>query len=294
MAGNDGMFGAVAGGAGSGAGMGASIGGLLAPLTGGLSVPVGAAVGAVAGGISGGVKQNKANEAQQIPLVDPLERARLAELAQMRKNISSGTDTLTQQGIQQQRNIGKAAQTALSRNTGGDVGQTMNALLQSQKATQGGVNQTIAQTQNRIPYFDSAQGSLMGRISDRKLQLARLFRDQKVAENAQARTDNNVNTQSLLATEGGTQTIPEGLQGLKGMMGSNTNISVVDGTRNVTGLPDNWGSTARGPIVPAGPEVGADAFSKTQPFIPTAPNNNLSQSPLQGMPLEGIQGAYSY
>ena len=254
----DGMFGAIASGAGSGAGMGASIGSLVP----GVGTAVGAGIGALAGGITSGIKQNQSNQAQELPVVDPMERARLAQLAQQRKNLSSGTDVLTQQNIQQQQNIGKAAQTALARSTGGDVGQTMSALLQSQKATQGGVNQAVAQTQNRIPYFDNAQGGLLSRISDRKIQLARLMRDQRVAENAQARTDANVNTQALLATEGGTQTIPEGMtqagqaaavgarnlvSGIKGMFNQPQQASPTLVQPQVTGALAGGMSTAQDP-----------------------------------------------
>lgn len=251
----DGMFGAVASGAASGAGQGASVGSLIP----GVGTAVGAGVGAIAGGIGSAVKQNKATQAQQIPLVDPLERARLASLEQTRKNVAGGTDVLTQQGIQQQQNIGKAAQTALSRSTGGDVGQTMNALLQSQKATQGGINQAVAGAQNRIPYLDSAQGNLLSRISDRKVQLQRLKRDQLTAENAQARTDANINTQALLATQGGLQTIPEGVAQAGQQLGALDTSNLMLGARNALGR------------LGVGGNVTADAFAQTQPYTPNSP-----------------------
>lgn len=189
----------------SGASTGAKIGGMFGPQ----GAVLGTTIGAVAGAVQGGTKQKQANEAQDIPIVDPAERARLAALEQTRKNIASGSDVMTQQGIKQQQNIGKAAQNALARTTGGDVGGTMDALLKSQKATQGGVNQTIAQAQNRLPYFDSAQGGLTSRIAQRKLELGLLNRSQKTAESAQARTDNNISSQALMATEGGLQTMPQ-------------------------------------------------------------------------------------
>lgn len=210
-----GYVGAVGSGAASGAGMGASIGSVIP----GVGTAAGAGVGALVGGISGGLKEKRSQDAQNIPSVDPMERARLARLEQVSKNLSSGTDTLTQQGIKEQRNIGKAAQTAISRNTGGDVGGTIDALLKSQKATQGGVNQTVAQSAQRIPYFDSAVGALKSRIGQRRLELDLLNRSQRVAEAAQSRTDANVNTQALLATEGGTQTIPEGVMAAKSAIG---------------------------------------------------------------------------
>ena len=204
----NGLGGATGSGALSGAGMGAKIGSAIAP---GVGTAIGAGVGALAGGISGRSKQKAANKAQEIPLVDPAERARLAQLDQTRKNLAQGSDVMTQQALKQQQNVGKGAQTALSRSTAGDVGGTMDALLRSQKATQGGMNQTIAQSANRLPYFDSATGGLTSRIAQRKLELGLLNRSQKTAESAQGRTDSNINAQALLATEGGLQTIPEGM-----------------------------------------------------------------------------------
>jgi len=207
---NGDLFGSIASGAASGAGTGSMVGSIIP----GVGTAAGAAGGALIGGISGALKEKSAKDSQDIPVMDPMERARLSELSQVSKNLSSGTDTLTQRNIAEQKNIGKAAQTALARNTGGDVGGTLDALLKSQKATQGGVNQSIAQTSQRIPYFDSAKGALTSRIGQRKLELDLLDRSQRTAEAAQARTDANVNANTLLATQGGTQTIPEGVAGL--------------------------------------------------------------------------------
>lgn len=211
MAGGD-IFGASLSGAGAGAGIGTKVGGMLAPLTGGLSVPVGTALGAITGGVIGGVKANNASQSQNVPVVDPTERARLSRLEQISRSLSSGSDALTQQNIRNQQNVGRAAQNAIVKNTGGDVGGTLDALLRSQKATQGGVNNAVAQAAQRLPYFDSAAGQLASRIAQRRLELDLLNRSQKTAESAQARTDNNINTQALLATEGGTQTIKEGIE----------------------------------------------------------------------------------
>lgn len=202
----DGLFGSIASGAASGAGQGATLGSIIP----GVGTAAGAIGGAIIGGAMGGAKQQRANQAQNIPLVDPMERARLAQLEQTRKAISSGTDVMTQQAIQQQQNVGKAAQSALARSTGGDVGSTVDALLKAQKATQGGINQAMAQNAQRLPYFQSAEGDLLSRIAQRKLELGLLNRAQKTAEAAQAQTNANINAQALLATQGGVQTIPQG------------------------------------------------------------------------------------
>lgn len=252
----DGMFGSIASGAASGAGMGAQLGSIVP----GIGTAAGAIGGALIGGISAGQKQKASNQAQMIPMVDPMERARLAELNQTRRSISAGSDVLTQQNIQQQRNIGKAAQNAIARSTGGDVGSTIDALLKSQKATQGGINQSIAQSANRLPYFDSAAGNLTSRIAQRKLELSRLRRDQRVAEAAQGRTDANINTQALLATQGGTQTIPEGVQSLiptlRGVFAGQGNAQPSQS------IPTPIGATAPGMVTPdpsTGQIIGAQS-----------------------------------
>jgi len=202
----DGYLGAAGAGAASGAGMGATLGSLVP----GPGTAIGTAAGALIGGIGGALKQKKANESNEIPEVDPMERERLARIQQISKNLSAGTDGLTQQNISQQKNVGRAAQNAISKVTGGDVGGTLDALLRTQRGTQSGVNQAVAQAAQRMPYFDSAAGSLASRIAQRRLELGLLNRSQYTAENAQARTDSNVNSQALLATQGGTETIPQG------------------------------------------------------------------------------------
>ena len=84
----NGVAGAAGSGALSGAGMGAKIGSLVP----GVGTVAGAAVGGLAGAITGGTRQKQANKAQEIPLVDPSERARLAQLEQTRKNIPAVCD----------------------------------------------------------------------------------------------------------------------------------------------------------------------------------------------------------
>ena len=202
------VFGSVLSGATSGAGMGAKVGGMLGPAGAG----IGAGVGALAGGIMSGIQTNRAQQSQNIPVVDPMERARLSRLEQMSRSLSSGSDALTQQNIRNQQNIGRAAQNAISRSTGGDVGGTLDALLRSQKATQGGVNQAVAQAAQRLPYFDSAAGQMASRIAQRRLELDLLRRGQDLAASTRARTVANANTQALLATEGGTDTVAEGVE----------------------------------------------------------------------------------
>jgi hypothetical protein len=183
--------------------------------TGGLSAPIGAAAGAIIGGVGSAVKQDKANKAQEVPLVDPLEMRRLARLEQTRKNILTGSDPVTRNRIDQARNQGAAVRGAISRNTGGDVSSTIDALLKSQKNTQASINQGVSAGQQRLPYFDNAAGVLTNKIANRKLQLGLLDRSQKMAENAQSRKEANLNANAFLGTDGGTQTFEQALAALK-------------------------------------------------------------------------------
>lgn len=191
-------------GAVSGGGKGLALGSnpALLAATGGLSAPIGAGIGAIVGGVSSGMKQNQADKASQLPVVDPLEAVRLAQLEQTRKNILTGSNPATQNKIQQIRNVGSAVQGGISRNTGGDVGATMDALLKAQKNTQAGVNNAVSEGQQNLPYFDSAVGTLSQRIAQRKADLWKINRDQMLAENAQSRKEANLNTNAMVGASG--------------------------------------------------------------------------------------------
>lgn len=203
--GQAGVMGAI-----SGAGKGAQLGSIIP----GIGTAGGAAAGALFGGISAAVGQNKAVKSQDIPFVDPMDVKRRSELEQVRKSLSVGTDPATQLGIQTSESIARGAQNPIVRSTGGDIGATMEGLLKTGQNAQVGANQAIAEGQQRIPYFDSAYGTMVDAINQRKLELALLSRSQRTAESAQARTDNNVSANAILATQGGTQTIPEAVSGL--------------------------------------------------------------------------------
>lgn len=201
-------------GAMSGAGTGAMIGSnpALMAATGGLSAPIATGIGALVGGVGAGMKQNKANQAQQIPFIDPMESKRLAEIEQSRKNLMTGSDALTQRRLDEAKNVGSAVQGAITRSTGGDVASTMDALLKAQKNTQSAINQGITESQSRLPYFDNASTMLAQRIAQRKLELGLLDRSQAMAENAQARKEANLNANALLGVNGGMGTTGDALQ----------------------------------------------------------------------------------
>jgi hypothetical protein len=279
------IFGATASGAASGAGMGAQLGSIIP----GIGTAAGAGIGALAGGIIGGAKESKSQQSQNIPIVDPTERARLSRLEQISRSLSSGTDAVTQQNIQNQQATGRAAQNAITKSTGGDVGGTLDALLRSQKATQGGTNQAVAQAAQRLPYFDSAAGQMASRIAQRRLELDLLRRGQDLATSTRGRTVSNLNTQALLATQGGTQTIPEGFRQTVPMVkqGVNNIMDMINQMRDNSNKgsfpikpPTSTPGIAPQPINPSGVSVTDQGFvnfeepdyvgaiSNLPPFIP--------------------------
>jgi len=184
------------------------IGGVLSGAAGGAATgsalgPYGALVGGAIGGIMGGVKANKANDAQQIPGTDAGEIARMAELKRTVKELSEGNDPLTKLNIRENQKSGREAMNNIARVTAGDVGSTISAFQKAQGAVQTGNARAVAGAAERIPYFDNAQGGLLTRIADRKLQLQLLNRAQRTGEDAQARTDGNVSGQALMGAIGG-------------------------------------------------------------------------------------------
>jgi hypothetical protein len=225
MAVNMDIFGATSKGALSGAGMGATLGSnpALMASTGGLSAPIGMAAGALLGGATAGMKQSKANKAQEIPMVDPMESARLAQLEQQRKSLMSGTDAVTQQNISDINNQASASMNAITKSTGGDVAGTVDALLKSQKSAQNAINQSVAGASQRLPYFDTAGAQLLDKIADRRLQLERLRRGQALAENAQARKESNLSGNAI-ASSGILNDVLASLKGLGGGTSNETNL----------------------------------------------------------------------
>ena len=198
----NGNFQAAGSGAVSGASKGLTLGSnpALMGATSGLSAPIGAALGATIGGITAAQKNKRANQAQNIPMVDPMELQRLAQLELERKNIVAGTDPMTQNMLQQNAVLNRATQSGIAKNTGGNSSATIDGFLRAQGNSQRGINEINANAQQRIPYFDNAQASLLSRVADRKLELQLLKRAQLTAENAQARTDNNVSSNASIST----------------------------------------------------------------------------------------------
>jgi hypothetical protein len=184
---------------------GQTIGGLIGAGVGsqtGLGSAQGTQLGAGIGGLLGSRVDRKKSEQATPGLVDPLEQARLAELSGIQKAISTGSDVVTQSNIDQVRNVGATVGQQLSRVTGGDVGGTISGLLKAQKQTQAGIGQAVAQSQQRLPFFQNMFQQLGTRVSQRKLELGLLNRSQSLAESAQSGKDATQNLLSFAATQG--------------------------------------------------------------------------------------------
>ena len=196
-----GVGGSAAKGTLGGAATGAAIGSMVAP---GIGTFIGAGVGAVAGGVSSGIKANKAKKAdERIQAQDPRELARLAEINRIRKSIGAGTDPLTQQQINQARQTGASTQGNIARVTGGNVGATVAGLTRAQRGTQAATNQALAQSQQRLPFFENMAQQLNTRISQRALEVGLMRRDQAMAEKAADQKAASANISGAIGALGG-------------------------------------------------------------------------------------------
>lgn len=199
----------IAQSAGKGAVSGAMTGAKVGSIVPGLGTAVGAIGGAVIGGVSSGMKANKAAKADQaIQAQDPRELARLAEINRIRKSIGAGTDALTQNQINQARQVGASTQGNIARVTGGDTGATVTGLLRAQRGTQAATNQALAGAQQRLPFFENMGQQLMTRVSQRALEVGLQKRDQAMAEKAAQGKANSANIAGALGALGNLQQLP--------------------------------------------------------------------------------------
>lgn len=213
---------------------GQTIGGILGAGIGsvvpGVGTAVGSQVGQGIGGLIGSRIDRNAADRATPGLVDPFEQARLNELNQIRKSISTGSDVVTQSAIDQARNVGAQTQQSIARVTGGDVGSTIAGINRAQQGTQAATNQAVAQGQARLPFFENLSQQLGTRISQRKLELGLLDRGQRLAEGAQAGKDAILNLNSALALQG---SVPGGPQDLLGETLTNVGQGIGQGLQNI-------------------------------------------------------------
>ena len=150
---------------------------------------VGTQVGAGLGGALGGVVGAASKDVPEVQREDPAQAARLAEIDKTRRQISAGTDPLTQARVSQIQKAGETTKGQLAKFSGGDVGGTISSLLRAQRNIGQGANQAFTESQQRIPFFENLSTQLGNRIAQRKLELDINAQDQAKAEKAQAQKD---------------------------------------------------------------------------------------------------------
>jgi hypothetical protein len=193
--------GAAGGAGGASGGASGALGGL-----GGSSGP-GASAGAglsLATSLVQGIqaqRQKKKADAAFPELVDPNQAAFLSELNQKRRSIETGADFA---GAMDKINATTAGtQEAITRNTGGDVGGTIQALLQAQNSANSAKNAVIGQGQQQQLAYNNMYGGLLNQISARRLQLQMQRSQQNLGEWAKGQQGTNQNLLAGLTSAAG-------------------------------------------------------------------------------------------
>lgn len=193
--------GSIGGSIGNKGGGGGSSGGSGGSAKGNLSSIVG-----LMQSMQGGSLKRKA-DAYMPPLVDANQAAFLSELNQKRKSIETGADFSAGMNALNASNAG--TNDAIIRNSGGDVGGTIQALLQSERATGDAKNNLLAQGANEQMGYNSMYGEFLNKVAARKMQLQLYKSQQARAEWAAKQKDANANMMAgaaSLTPGGGTNT----------------------------------------------------------------------------------------
>lgn len=166
--------------------------------TGSIGGPPGAIIGAGVG-LATGLIQNigaasakKKADAAMPGLIDPRQASFLAELEQKRKAIDTGADFGA--GMNAVNNINAGTNNAIVKSSGGDVGGTVQGLLQSEQIANNGANSVLAQGQGQQLAYNSMFNDLNNKIAARQLQLEMAHSQQARAEWAQKKQMANQNT----------------------------------------------------------------------------------------------------
>lgn len=141
--------------------------------------------------------KNKANSAMP-PLVDPRQAAFLSELNQKRKAIDTGADFGV--GMNAVNSMAASTDNAITKSSGGDVGGTIQGLLQAERTANDGTNSVIANGQNQQLAYNSMFNELNNKIAARQLQLQMYKSQQAQAEWAQKKQSANQNVMAGAAS----------------------------------------------------------------------------------------------
>lgn len=175
----------------------------------------GAAMGGGPGAIAGaavnlgtsliqGIQSNRAKKKAESAfpeLVDPNQSAFLSELNQKRRSIETGADFA---GAMDKIDATTAGTNeAITRNTGGDVGATIQALLQAQNSANSAKNSVIGQGQQQQLAYNNMYGGLLNQISARRLQLQMQRSQQNLGEWAKGKQGSNQNVLAGITSAAG-------------------------------------------------------------------------------------------
>lgn len=172
--------------------------------------PIGAAIGGKVGknigtaaksiiGQASAKKLRKEAESLFPQYEDPRQLSRLAQLQQMQRSLETGTGAMTQaaKGAAEQGMAG--TQAGIVRSTGGDVGSTIQGLLQSQRVGGENVNAAFAKGQEAAMQMNPLINALNNQIASRKMELQLAQSQQKRAEWAKMQQQVNQNLNADLA-----------------------------------------------------------------------------------------------
>lgn len=138
-----------------------------------------------------GLSSKKSAEGYFPSYQDPKQMALLAEIGQKKKSLETGADFAEAlRGINQAQG---ATQAGIIKATGGDVGGTIQGLLQSERTTANARNQAYAQGAGQQMAYNSLYSNLLNNIEARDLQLRMQQSQQKMAEWAQSMKEGRQN-----------------------------------------------------------------------------------------------------
>lgn len=172
--------------------------------------------GTVFGAIQSAQGAAKSRQADRMApdIIDPNRVSDMEEIRRRQAYLSAGTDTTTQQAIQNASQTTKATQRDIARSTGGNVAGTVSGLLQSQKMGGAVQNQAFAAAGERGLQMGNLYNKIAEDISQRKLDIQQYRYAQKKAESARLKKEGSANLMAglstLLGSKFGEKTPPSG------------------------------------------------------------------------------------
>jgi len=237
--------------AGGGGGKG---GGMMKGIAKGAAAPISMAVG-IGQMIAGAVQKKKAEKLMP-GMEDPEQRAELEDVKQRMASATSGTDAMTAANL---RNVAQGTaqtQNTIARNTGGDVGGTVSAMLQSQRTGDSSANQVYGQARQQLPYFMTMKNSMLNNIAQRKLELGLLKHNQ-----VQAQAEANKKSGFGNLMQGVMSSVGAGGKGGTEMKSPDVKVPTMPTKSSPMSTPQLQGREATA-VDPQGPEVDQSKLPK--------------------------------